>query len=290
MPKLDLDGRAVAITGGARGIGRATAEACRAAGMRVAIGDLDADLAASAAAELGGGAVGLGLDVTDAASFSRFLDEAEERLGELDVLVNNAGVLFLGPYAEEEPAGTRAMVEVNLGGVLTGSRLALDRFLPRRRGHIVNIASSAGQVAVGGGATYAATKHAVVGFTRALRAELRGSGVRTTIVMPGIVRTEMIGGYASARGTRVIEPAAVGEAVARALAGGKAEVFVPAELGFLARLIAGTPPRVSDAIKNLVRADRVMLDADRSERAAYERRAEAVAEAVRDTPDSADRR
>lgn len=290
MPKLDLDGRAVAITGGARGIGRATAEACRAAGMRVAIGDLDADLAASAAAELGGGAVGLGLDVTDAASFSRFLDEAEERLGELDVLVNNAGVLFLGPYAEEEPAGTRAMVDVNLGGVLTGSRLALDRFLPRRRGHIVNIASSAGQVAVGGGATYAATKHAVVGFTRALRAELRGSGVRTTIVMPGIVRTEMIGGYASARGTRVIEPAAVGEAVARALAGGRAEVFVPAELGFLARLIAGTPPRVSDGIKNLVRADRVMLDADRSERAAYDRRAEAVAEAVRDTPDSADRR
>lgn len=290
MPKLDLDGRAVAITGGARGIGRATAEACRAAGMRVAIGDLDADLAASAAAELGGGAVGLGLDVTDAASFSRFLDEAEERLGELDALVNNAGVLFLGPYAEEEPAGTRAMVDVNLGGVLTGSRLALDRFLPRRRGHIVNIASSAGQVAVGGGATYAATKHAVVGFTRALRAELRGSGVRTTIVMPGIVRTEMIGGYASARGTRVIEPAAVGEAVARALAGGKAEVFVPAELGFLARLIAGTPPRVSDGIKNLVRADRVMLDADRSERAAYDRRAEAVAEAVRDTPDSADRR
>lgn len=288
VPKLDLNGRPVAITGGARGIGRATAEACARAGMRVAIGDIDGDLAVAAAADLGEGAVGLGLDVTDAASFRRFLDEAEAGVGELHALVNNAGVLFLGPYAEEEPAGTRAMVDINLGGVLTGTRLALDRFLPRGHGHIVNIASSAGQVAVGGGATYAATKHAVVGFTRALRAELRGSGVRTTIVMPGIVRTEMIGGYASARGTRVIEPSAVGDAVARALASGRAEVFVPGELGFLARLIAGTPPRVSDGIKNLVRADRVMLDADRSGRTGYDRRAEAVAVAVTDRPDSAD--
>src|SRR5918996_398489 len=98
VPKLDLTGRAVAITGGARGIGRATADACARAGMRVTIGDLDADLAAKAAGELGGGAVGLGLDVTDATSFERFLDEAEERVGELYALVNNAGVLFLGPY------------------------------------------------------------------------------------------------------------------------------------------------------------------------------------------------
>ena len=276
MAKLDLTGRAVAITGGARGIGRATAEACARAGMRVAIGDLDPELSAATAAELGGDAVGLGLDVTDADAFEAFLGEAEERVGELYALVNNAGVLFLGPYAEEDPGNTQTMLDVNVAGVLTGSRLALARFLPRRRGHIVNIASSAGQIAVAGGATYAATKHAVVGFTRALRAEMRGKGVRTTIVMPGIVRTEMIGGYASARGTRVIEPSAVGDAVARALATGKAEVFVPAELGFLARLMAGTPARFSDAIKMAVRADHVMIDAERSERAAYDRRAEAI--------------
>lgn len=274
MPKLDLNGRAVAITGGARGIGRATAEACARAGMRVAIGDLDPKLSEAAAAELGGGAVGLGLDVTDAGEFGRFLDEAEERLGELYALVNNAGVLFLGPYAEEDPQHTKTMLDVNVAGVLTGSRLALARFLPRRSGHVVNIASSAGQIAVAGGATYAATKHAVVGFTRALRAETRGSGVRTTVVMPGLIRTEMMGGFASARGTRVIEPSAVGEAIARALASGKAEVFVPAELGWLARLIAGTPARFSDGLKTALRADHVMIDADRSERAAYERRAE----------------
>lgn len=274
VPKLDLNGRAVAITGGARGIGRATAEACARAGMRVAIGDLEPKLSETAAAELGGGAVGLGLDVTDAGEFGRFLDKAEERLGELYALVNNAGVLFLGPFAEEDPQHTKTMLDVNVAGVLTGSRLALARFLPRGSGHVVNIASSAGQIAVAGGATYAATKHAVVGFTRALRAETRGTGVRTTVVMPGLIRTEMMGGFASARGTRVIEPSAVGEAIARALACGKAEVFVPAELGWLARLIAGTPARFSDGLKTALRADHVMIDADRSERAAYERRAE----------------
>ena len=274
VPKLELNGRAVAITGGARGIGRATAEACARAGMHVAIGDLDPALSAAVAGELGGGAIGLGLDVTDADAFGRFLDQAEEGVGELHALVNNAGVLFLGPYAEEDPEHTQTMLDVNVAGVLTGSRLALARFLPRGRGHVVNIASSGGLIAVAGGATYCATKHAVVGFTRALRAEVRGTGVRTTIVMPGIVRTEMIGGYASARGTRVIEPSAVGDAVVRALARGKAEVVVPAELGWLARLIAGMPARASDGIKTALRADHVMIDADRRERAAYEQRAE----------------
>jgi NAD(P)-dependent dehydrogenase (short-subunit alcohol dehydrogenase family) len=116
----------VAITGGARGIGRATAEACLRAGLTVVIGDIDAAHVAAAASELGERAVGLPLDVRDPDGFEKFLIEAEERVGPLDALVNNAG-----------------------------------------------------------GATYAATKHAVVGFTRAIRAETRGTGVRTTIVMPG---------------------------------------------------------------------------------------------------------
>ena len=132
---------------------------------------------------------------------------------------------------------------------------------------------SAGQVAVPGGATYSATKHGVVGFTRALRAETRGTGVRTTIVMPGIIRTEMIGGFASARGTRVLEPSAVGEAIVHALRTGRPEVFVPRELGLAARLVAGLPPRGSDLLKRLLGADVVMVDADMSARAGYEQRA-----------------
>jgi len=263
----------VAITGGARGIGRATAEAAVRAGLRVAIADLDLELAQGAAREIGGGTLGFAVDVRDRDAFAAFLDAAEAGLGPLDALVNNAGVAFLGPFADEDPRRTRQTVEVNLLGVLTGSQLALERFLPRGRGHIVNLASSAGQIAPPHGATYAATKHAVVGFTRALRAEVHGTGIRTTIVMPGVIRTEMIGGFANARGTRVIEPAAVGEAIVDALRTGRQEVFVPRELGLPARLIAGLPPRASDGLKRALGADNVMTRADISARSAYERRA-----------------
>lgn len=265
----------IVVTGGARGIGRATAEAAVRAGHRVAIADLDPDLADACAREVGGGTMGFAVDVRDEASFAALLDGAEDVLGPLDALVNNAGVAFLGAFAEEDPERTRQTVEVNLLGVLTGSRLALARFAQRGRGHIVNVASSAGQIAPAHGATYAATKHAVVGFTRALRAETRGTGVRTTIVMPGVIRTDMIGGFASARGTRTVEPAEVGRAIVDALRTGRPEVFVPRELGLAARLIAGLPPRASDKLKRVVGADDVMTKADTSARAEYERRAAA---------------
>jgi NAD(P)-dependent dehydrogenase (short-subunit alcohol dehydrogenase family) len=264
----------VAITGAARGIGQATAEACSRAGMRVAIGDLDPELSRSAAQALARGSVGFSVDVRDRQSFVEFLDAAEAALGPLDALVNNAGVAFVGPFADEDPARMRQTVEVNLLGVLTGSQLALQRFLPRGRGHLVNIASSAGQIAPAGGATYSATKHAVVGLTRALRAETRGTGVRTTIVMPGIIRTEMIGGFAHTRGTRTLEPSAVGDAIAKALLTGRAEVFVPTELGVPVRLVAGLPPRASDALKRALGGDAVMGSADLSARAGYEQRAD----------------
>lgn len=259
----------VAITGGARGIGRATAEACLAAGMRVVIGDVDGAGCAAVAAELGEGVLGLPLDVRDREDFEAFLDRAEEAVGPLDVLVNNAGIAHIGHFVDEDPSDTQRLLDINLGGVLTGSSLALQRFLPRRHGHIVNLASSAGQIATAGGATYAATKHGVVGFTRALRAETRGTGVRTTIVMPGIIRTEMTAGFAKARGTRVVGPEIVAAAIVDAIRTGRQEMFVPRELGPIARLIAGTPPTVSDRIKALLRADTVMTRADMSARAGY---------------------
>src|SRR5262249_59390661 len=126
---------------------------------------------------------GLPLDVTDPDSFASFLDAAAE-LGPLDVIVNNAGIMPVGAFAQEDPAVTRRQVEINLIAVMTGTRLALDRMLPRGRGHIVNIASAAGRVAVPGEAVYTATKHAVVGFDEALRVELKGTGIEGTTVMP----------------------------------------------------------------------------------------------------------
>ncbi|HME76927.1 MAG TPA: SDR family NAD(P)-dependent oxidoreductase [Mycobacterium sp.] len=267
--------RTVAITGGARGIGRATAEACLRAGMSVAIGDVDGAACAAVAAELGDRAVGLPLDVRDAHRFEAFLTEAEDRVGTLDALVNNAGIGPIGLFIHEDPDITRRVLDINIGGVLTGTRLALRRFVPRGHGHIVNLASSAGQIPPAGGATYAATKHAVVGFTRAIRAETRGTGVRTTIVMPGLVRTEMISGFVKPRGTRIVGPEAVAAAVVGALHSGREEMFVPRELGPIARLIAGTPPGIADRVKRALNIDAVMTHADTGARAAYQQRVDA---------------
>lgn len=265
----------VAITGGARGIGRATAEACLRAGMSVVIGDVDGAAVAAVAAELGERAIGLPLDVRDPHDFEAFLSEAEERIGPLDALVNNAGVAPIGQFVDEDPRDTQRMVDINIGGVLTGTQLALRRFIPSGHGHIVNLASSAGQIATAGGATYAATKHAVVGFTRAIRAETRGTGVRTTIVMPGLIRTDMIAGFEKPWATRIIGPEAVANAIVEALRSGREEVFVPPELGPIARLVAGAPPAVADRVKRAIKADTVMTHADLGARAGYRQRLDA---------------
>ncbi|MCX2933643.1 SDR family NAD(P)-dependent oxidoreductase [Mycobacterium sp. CVI_P3] len=264
--------RTIAITGGARGIGRATAEACLAAGMSVVIGDVEGAACADVAAELGDRAFGLPLDVRDPQGFKAFLDHAENAVGQLDALVNNAGIAPIGLFADEDPDDTQRVLDINLGGVLTGTRLALQRFLPRGHGHIVNLASSAGQIATAGGATYAATKHGVVGFTRAIRAETRGTALRTTLVMPGLIRTDMIQGFAKARGTRVVGPEKVAGAIVEALRTGREEVFVPRELGPVARLVAGTPPAIADRVKRALRADAIMVAADMGARTDYRNR------------------
>jgi NAD(P)-dependent dehydrogenase (short-subunit alcohol dehydrogenase family) len=271
----------VAITGGARGIGRATAEACLRAGMSVVIGDVNGAACAAAAAELGERAVGLPLDVRDANGFEAFLTEAEERIGPLDVLVNNAGIAPIGLFVDEDAADTQRLVDINLGGVLTGTHLALRRFIPRGRGHIVNLASSAGQIATAGGATYAATKHAVVGFTRAIRAETHQTGVRTTIVMPGLIRTDMISGVKKPWTIRIVAPEAVAEVIVDAIRSGREEVFVPRELGPIARLIAGTPPAVADRVKRMLQADSLMTHADTGARAGYTQRMENEVKEIR---------
>src|SRR3954471_16802119 len=218
-------GRVVAITGAARGIGRATAEALAREGAQVAIGDLDAEAAQRTGQELGCAAHEL--DVTDPDSFERFLDWVDNELGPLDVLVNNAGILHLGPFLEEDEAATRRQVDVNLLGVIHGTRLGVRRLRERGGGHLVNVASSAGKVTPPGIATYTATKHAVVGLTEAVRLEQRGSGIDFSIVMPGVVRTEMIAGYAKSPVVSEITPEDVAQEIVEALRTGRVDVWVP---------------------------------------------------------------
>src|SRR4029453_17077926 len=131
--------KVVAITGGARGIGHATAQELARQGARVAIGDLDGELADQGAAKLGGEAFGVGVDVTDNGAFTAFLDGVEYRLGPLDVLVNNAGIMNAGPIEAEDKAMTARAIAINLEAVIHGTREAVRRMKPRRTGHIVNV-------------------------------------------------------------------------------------------------------------------------------------------------------
>jgi NADP-dependent 3-hydroxy acid dehydrogenase YdfG len=264
-----LAGKVVAITGGARGIGRATAAALIAQGARVAIGDIDVPLAERTAAELGSGTLGLQLDVTARESFDAFLREVEDRLGPLDVLINNAGIMPVGPFVAEADRTAQRLVDINLHGVIIGSKLALSRFLPRGRGHLVNIASIAGKAGFPGGATYCATKHAVVGLSEAIRAEVRATDIDVSIIMPVVVNTELGSGLRKSRGVDVVEPEDVANAIVEALQTGRVDVYVPREVGYLARLSQVVGRRVSDAITRLLKADQVLVNPDEALRGAY---------------------
>ena len=267
-----LNGQVVAITGGGRGIGRATASALIAQGARVAIGDIDAPLAEQTAAELGSGTIGLRLDVTDRESFARFLDEVERQLGPLDVLVNNAGIMPIGPFVDETDACAQRIVDINVHGVIFGSKLAIERFLPRGRGHIVQLASMCGKAGFPGDATYCATKHAVVGLTETLRAELRGTGIEVHQVLPIGVNTELYSGVSAARGLKTPEPEDVANTIVELLQTGKFELYVPRVAGTLIRLKGLLPRPVVDAVMRLTKGDQLMLAANPGARAAYDAR------------------
>jgi NADP-dependent 3-hydroxy acid dehydrogenase YdfG len=267
-----LNGWVIAITGGARGIGRATATALIAQGARVAIGDIDAPLAEKTASELGAGTIGLSLDVTDRMSFAGFLNEVERQLGPLDVLINNAGIMPVGPFEQETDDCARRLVDINIHGVVLGSKLAVERFKPRGRGHIVQLASIAGKSGFPGGVTYCATKHAVVGVTEALRAELRGTGIEMHQVLPIGVNTELYSGVSAARGFPTAEPQDVANAIVELLQTGKFEIFVPRSVGAVIRAQALIPRRWAEAIVRFTKGDQVLLAADPAARAAYEAR------------------
>ena len=268
-----LAGAVVAITGGARGIGRATAEALLRRGARVAIGDVDAETAQQTAREIGGGAVALELDVTDRDSFARFLDEAEERLGPLDVVINNAGIMPLAPVVDEADEVAERQVDVNVHGVILGTKLALRRMSRRGSGHVVNIASAAGKAGFPGAATYCATKHAVVGFSEAVRAELRDTEIEVSVVMPAVVNTELGAGLARSRGIGVVEPEDVAEAIVAVLERPRFDVYVPRALGPLVAFMTALPRPAREFLGRVLKGDQVLAKADMAARSAYEERA-----------------
>ena len=275
-----LHGKVAVVTGGGRGIGKALALALAGEGCRVAIGDVDAASAEATAAELGDGTVGLALDVTDRPGFTAFLDDVEQRLGPVDVLVNNAGIMPVGPLEEEDDATAIRLLEINLHAVIHGTKEAMRRMKPRGTGHIVNVASSAGKSGLPYLATYCATKHGVVGLSESVRAELRGTGVNVSVVMPGIVKTELSTGLVEMPAFKNSTPEDVADAVVDALKFARFDVFVPKSIGPTWAILNLVPRRARDAVGRALRLDRVLLEADRGARAAYEARAAASAPAT----------
>lgn len=265
-------GKVVVITGGARGIGLATATALQALGAKIAIGDIDEITVKESGAARDFDVYGK-LDVTDAQSFESFLDEVERKLGPIDVLINNAGIMPTGRVVDEPDQITRRILDINVYGVILGSKLALNRMLPRGRGHVINIASLAGESHIPGLATYNASKHAVLGFTDTLREEYRGTGVRFSSVLPTLTRTELGSGVNTPKLMPPAEPEEIAEAITKLIAAPRSKVRVTAMSGLISQFVGLLPEAVGDAIGRALGSQSVFLDdVDTSARKAYENR------------------
>ncbi len=175
----------------------------------------------------------------------------------------------LGWFSDEDDATAQRMIDINLHGVIFGTKAALARMEPRNHGHIVNIASQAGVFGTPGGATYSATKHAVVGLTEAVRGEmrLRGINVRLSYVLPAVVNTELGAGLQRNPGIKQLEPADVAEAIVDALRHGTVDVWVPKSVKGMSRFAGLLPRRVQEGFSRMMKADRVLAQVDEGARA-----------------------
>ncbi|MGH2863932.1 MAG: SDR family NAD(P)-dependent oxidoreductase [Solirubrobacteraceae bacterium] len=193
---IDLSGRVVAVTGASSGIGEATALACAHAGAAVALAARRTErieaLAQRIVAE-GGTAVPVTADVGEEEQARAFVARAHSELGRLDVLVNNAGVMLLGPIENAPTEEWRRMIHANVLGVLYCTHAALGLMREQGGGHIVNVSSVAGRIARAGSGVYNLTKFGVGAFSESLRQEGVAIGVRVTLIEPGAVATELPG-------------------------------------------------------------------------------------------------
>ncbi|MGF7123456.1 SDR family NAD(P)-dependent oxidoreductase [Rhodococcus sp. TAF43] len=259
MRRTDITGRVVVVTGGARGIGRATATALRDAGALVAIGDIDeAEVRRTADAV---GVFGAVLDVTDPRSVESFLARVRSTLGPPWGWINNAGVMPLGPLLEQDDAIVDTVVDVNLRGVVHGTRAAGRAMRASGGGRIVNIASIAGCIPAPGMAVYNATKAAVLCFGDAADAELAAHGVRVGTVLPTFTSTGLLAGTHPGRLIAPIRPEQVAQAVVQILRTGRRRAVVPGRLSG-ALLWPLFPRPVARLLRRATGLERVFLDVD----------------------------
>lgn len=282
-----LVGQVVAITGAARGIGYATAKAFVERGALVAISDIDEKALEVAATELGT-ALHAPLDVSDGDAFATFVANVESTLGPLDVLVNNAGIMPGGPLLNESDHVARTAFEINVLGVIHGTKRALNLMVPRRSGHIVNVCSTMGEAPVPGLSTYNATKAAAIMFTDAARLEFRESGVHISAILPGGVNTDLLSGMDASISiplpggrslplVRHVNPEDVAAAVVGAVEADRSRtrVYVPLSFGLLINSTRALPRSVAEALNRLLGGERKALhETDTDKRATYTARIE----------------
>ncbi|HEX4564904.1 MAG TPA: SDR family NAD(P)-dependent oxidoreductase, partial [Solirubrobacteraceae bacterium] len=190
----DLSGQIVAITGASSGIGEATALACARAGAAVSLAarrKQRIDELAERISRDGGRALAIQTDVSDEAQATAFVQRTAAELGRIDVLVNNAGVMLLGPINGADTQEWRRMIDANVYGVLYCTHAALPLMLEQGSGHVVVVSSVAGRFARAGSGVYNLTKHGVGAFSEALRQEVAAAGLRVTLIEPGAVATEL---------------------------------------------------------------------------------------------------
>jgi NADP-dependent 3-hydroxy acid dehydrogenase YdfG len=190
----NIEGKVVVITGASSGLGEATARLLSAQGATVVLGARRADRIRSLADELtasGGKALAITTDVTHYDQVKRLVDAAVQTFGHIDVMINNAGLMPSSPLERLKIDDWNRMIDVNIKGALYGIAAALPYMKQRKAGHIINVSSVAGHKIRAGGAVYAATKHAVLALSEGLRLEVKPYNIRTTVISPGAVATEL---------------------------------------------------------------------------------------------------
>ncbi|MDT2006504.1 SDR family NAD(P)-dependent oxidoreductase [Rhodococcus opacus] len=272
MSQVVLSGKVAVVTGGGRGIGRATCEALAREGVRVVVADLDGAAAAAVATAIGKNAISRSLDVSNREQFRSVLDAAEQHFGPLDILVNNAGIMPVGYFIDETDEMTDRLVDVNYRGTLIGMKEGLRRMKPRGAGHIVNLASTGGWLPAPGVATYVGTKHAIVGLTDSVRLELTGSGINLSSVGPGIVKTELAAGLQEMRGMRGVTPEEVADAIIEGLRRKRHAIFSPGVVGIAAHVYGALPYALRSLLFRVTKIDRLGPQIDQGTRKDYEAR------------------
>jgi NADP-dependent 3-hydroxy acid dehydrogenase YdfG len=191
----NIAGKVVVITGASSGMGEAAARHLAAEGASVVLGarrNERLQALAGAITSAGGKALGLATDVTNREQVRRLVDAAVKSYGRIDVLINNAGIMPLSPLDRLKVEEWDRMIDVNLRGVLYGIAASLPQMMRQKSGHIINLSSVAGHKLFGGSAVYSATKFGVRALSEGLRQEVKAFNIRTTIVSPGAVKTELL--------------------------------------------------------------------------------------------------